>query len=65
MWATGNGGGAGDNCNCDGYASSIYSISIGAIDKNGKSTYYDEKCSSTNAVIYTDFPVVTTALHNK
>lgn len=53
MWATGNGGLADDDCNCDGYTSSIYTISIGAVSRYGLSTYYDEQCSSTMAVTYT------------
>ena len=53
MWATGNGGLADDDCNADGYTSSIYTISIGAVSRYGLSTYYDEQCSSTMAVTYT------------
>ena len=53
VWATGNGGLADDDCNCDGYTSSIYTISIGAVSRYGLSTYYDEQCSSTMAVTYT------------
>ena len=30
VWAGGNGGGAGDNCNCDGYTASPYTLSISA-----------------------------------
>ena len=29
VWAAGNGGIRGDNCNCDGYTSNIHTISIG------------------------------------
>ena len=74
VWATGNGGADDDNCNCDGYTSSIYTISIGAISVYGLSTYYDEKCSSTSAVIFTGDThrshykgnhLVTTNLHHK
>lgn len=53
MWATGNGGLADDDCNADGYTSSIYTISIGAVSRYGLSTYYDEQCSSTMAVTFT------------
>ena len=28
VWASGNGGGAGDNCDCDGYTNSIHTLSI-------------------------------------
>lgn len=74
MWATGNGGLMDDDCNCDGYTSSIYTISIGAVSAYGLSTYYDEKCASTMAVTFTgdthrgskaDNPLVTTDLHKK
>ena len=53
MWATGNGGLVGDDCDCDGYTTSIYTLSIGAISDHGLSTYYDEKCASTIAVVFT------------
>lgn len=35
VWASGNGGSQEDNCNCDGYASSIYTISVGSVSQNG------------------------------
>ena len=28
VWASGNGGKYQDNCNCDGYATSIYTLSV-------------------------------------
>ena len=31
VFASGNGGSAGDNCNADGYTNSIYTIAIGGI----------------------------------
>lgn len=52
VWATGNGGDYDDYCNCDGYITSIYTISIGAIDDQGKSPWYAEPCPSTLAVTY-------------
>ena len=52
MWATGNGGLTDDDCNCDGYTTSIYTISIGAISDHGLSTYYTETCASTLAVTF-------------
>lgn len=52
VWASGNGGGSHDDCDCDGYASSIYTIAVGAISASGHSTFYDEKCASTMAVVY-------------
>ena len=51
--ATGNGGHLLDNCNCDGYTSSIYTLSVGSISPGGYCTFYDEKCPSTMAVVYT------------
>jgi hypothetical protein len=53
VWATGNGGLVDDDCDCDGYTTSIYTLSIGAISDHGLSTYYDEKCASTVAVVFT------------
>ena len=52
MWATGNGGLTDDDCNCDGYTTSIYTISIGCIGDHGLSAYYTELCSSTLAVTF-------------
>lgn len=70
VWANGNGGAAGDNCNCDGYVNSIYTISIGAVTQQGQLPLYGERCPSTIAVTcssgaYTDRKIVTTDLHNK
>ena len=75
MWANGNGGAASDNCNCDGYTSSIYTLSVGSISPGGFCTTYDEKCPSTLGVVYTGDVgdgkreeygnLVTTALFNK
>ena len=45
MWANGNGG-PNDDCAADGYASSPYTISVGAIREDGKSSEYDEPCSA-------------------
>ena len=44
--ASGNGGKVGDNCNYDGYASSIYTITIAAVDEFGFTPSYAEQCSS-------------------
>ena len=52
VWATGNGGLTDDDCNCDGYTTSIYTISIGCISDHGLSTYYTELCASTLAVTF-------------
>ena len=53
MWASGNGGNSWDDCNCDGYASSIYTLTIGSASPTGFRTSYDENCPSTMAVVYT------------
>ncbi|OMH83239.1 Protease KEX1 [Zancudomyces culisetae] len=52
IFATGNGGVYGDNCNFDGYTNSIYTISIGAIDDADKHPSYSEQCSAHLAVTY-------------
>ena len=52
MWASGNGGREGDNCNCDGYTNSIYTLSISSATENGYIPWYSEACSSTLASTY-------------
>ncbi|KAG0232086.1 pheromone processing endoprotease [Actinomortierella wolfii] len=52
VFATGNGGRAGDNCNFDGYTNSRYTISIGAITRENKHPIYSESCSAQLAVTY-------------
>ncbi|XP_063539588.1 neuroendocrine convertase 1-like [Cydia strobilella] len=52
VWANGNGGIHQDNCNCDGYSSSIYTVSIGSVSQHGRFPWYGEVCSSTLAVAY-------------
>ena len=44
--ASGNGGSNDDNCNFDGYASSIYTITIAAVDEFGSTPSYAEQCTS-------------------
>ena len=51
LWANGNGG-IHDDCAADGYASSIYTISIGAIGVLGSPSFIDEECSAKMAVTY-------------
>uniref|UniRef100_A0A672MC53 Proprotein convertase subtilisin/kexin type 7-like n=1 Tax=Sinocyclocheilus grahami TaxID=75366 RepID=A0A672MC53_SINGR len=50
--ASGNGGQYEDNCNYDGYANSIYTVTIGAVDENGKKPFYAEECASMLAVTF-------------
>ncbi|KAL1921957.1 uncharacterized protein VTP21DRAFT_10599 [Calcarisporiella thermophila] len=52
VFASGNGGGFDDNCNFDGYTNSIYTITIGAIDRMNMHPYYSERCSAQLAVTY-------------
>jgi kexin len=52
VFAAGNGAAADDNCNFDGYTNSIYSITVGAIDRNGNHPYYSEPCSAQLVVTY-------------
>ncbi|XP_062328901.1 proprotein convertase subtilisin/kexin type 7 isoform X2 [Osmerus eperlanus] len=50
--ASGNGGQYSDNCNYDGYANSIYTITIGAVDEDGRMPFYAEECASMLAVTF-------------
>nr|XP_023667855.1 proprotein convertase subtilisin/kexin type 7 [Paramormyrops kingsleyae]XP_023667856.1 proprotein convertase subtilisin/kexin type 7 [Paramormyrops kingsleyae] len=50
--ASGNGGQNEDDCNYDGYANSIYTVTIGAVDENGRKPFYAEKCASMLAVTF-------------
>lgn len=52
VFAAGNGAAADDNCNFDGYTNSIYSITVGAIDREGNHPYYSEPCSAQLVVTY-------------
>ncbi|XP_061173752.1 neuroendocrine convertase 1-like isoform X1 [Saccostrea echinata] len=51
-WASGNGGRLGDNCDCDGYTGSIYTISINSASQRLHTPWYAEKCASTIASAY-------------
>ncbi|XP_056646540.1 furin-like protease 1, isoforms 1/1-X/2 isoform X2 [Diorhabda sublineata] len=69
IWASGNGGRDHDNCNCDGYTNSIYSLSISSVTENGHVPWYSEACSSTLASTYSsgalgEKQVVTTDLRH-
>jgi len=52
VWASGNGGKYDDNCNCDGYATSIYTISVSATTMNEDVPWYSESCASTMTTTY-------------
>ncbi len=52
VWASGNGGSQHDNCNCDGYTNSIFTLSISSASEKGTKPWYLEECSSTLATTY-------------
>lgn len=52
VFASGNGAGHEDNCNFDGYTNSIYSITVGAVDRKGLHPYYSELCCAQLVVTY-------------
>jgi len=53
VFASGNGGSI-DNCNYDGYANSVYTITVGAVDERNKMPYYAELCPAMLAVTYSN-----------
>ncbi|GCC31166.1 proprotein convertase subtilisin/kexin type 4-like [Chiloscyllium punctatum] len=52
VWASGNGGFQYDDCNCDGYTNSIYTLSVGSTTQLGNVPWYSEACSSTLTTTY-------------
>ncbi|XP_047121260.1 neuroendocrine convertase 1-like [Schistocerca piceifrons] len=69
VWASGNGGSRGDNCNCDGYINSVYTLSIGSASQHGQFPWYGERCAATFATAYSsgaysDQMIATTDLRN-
>ena len=52
MWASGNGGIHEDDCGCDGYVGSVYTIAVGSASQTGKFPWYGEQCSATLATTY-------------
>lgn len=50
VWAGGNGRHNGDSSNYDGYANSLYTFAIGAVDYNGNQAYYSESGANLLAV---------------
>ncbi|XP_076465280.1 neuroendocrine convertase 1-like [Babylonia areolata] len=65
--ASGNGGRHMDNCNCDGYAASIFTISTSSCTERGDRPWYGELCPSSLTTTYssgfsTSFRVVSTDL---
>lgn len=69
VWASGNGGRGDDNCNCDGYSNSMYTLSVSAATEKGKVPWYGEFCTSTMATTFSsgshrDRKIITTDLHH-
>ncbi|XP_029469179.1 proprotein convertase subtilisin/kexin type 4 isoform X2 [Rhinatrema bivittatum] len=52
VWASGNGGFHYDNCNCDGYTNSIYTLSVGSTTERGEVPWYSEACASILTTTY-------------
>lgn len=70
VWAAGNGGRYGDSCNCDGYAVSPLTISVGSASEQDKKPWYVEQCSSTLTSTYSsgsinEKQIVTTDIRKK
>lgn len=64
-----SGGREHDNCNCDGYTNSIWTLSISSATENGLVPWYSEACSSTLATTYSsgsfgERQIITTDLHH-
>ncbi|XP_041352296.1 neuroendocrine convertase 2-like [Gigantopelta aegis] len=53
VWASGDGG-PNDDCNCDGYAASMWTVSINSATNDGQTAGYDESCSSTLASTFSN-----------
>ena len=53
VFASGNGGRSGDQCNFDGYTNSIFSVTVAAIDYKGLHPDYSEACAANMIVAYT------------
>ncbi|NXK14924.1 PCSK4 convertase, partial [Herpetotheres cachinnans] len=69
IWASGNGGINYDNCNCDGYTNSIYTLSVGSVLAGGWRPWYSEGCSAILTTTYSSrttskVQIVTTDLHH-
>ncbi|KAK6105703.1 Subtilase family protein [Brugia pahangi] len=47
VWASGNGGMQDDDCSCDGYMDSIYTLSVSSVTEGGTSPWYAERCAAT------------------
>ena len=68
VWAAGNGGRYEDSCNCDGYALSPLTISVGSASERDERPWYLEQCSSTLVSTYSsggvmERQIISTDLH--
>ncbi|VDO44388.1 unnamed protein product, partial [Onchocerca flexuosa] len=54
VWASGNGGMQDDDCNCDGYMDTIYTLSVSSVTADGTSPWYAEKCAATLASTFSN-----------
>lgn len=52
VFAAGNGGREFDNCAYNGYANSVFTITITGVDRNGSIPEYAERCSAIMASSY-------------
>lgn len=52
IWASGNGGSYQDSCSCDGYTTSIYTLSVSSATFDNKQPWYLEECPSTLCTTY-------------
>ncbi|XP_071965547.1 furin-1-like [Antedon mediterranea] len=68
VWASGNGGTVKDHCSCDGYVTSIYTLSVTSASMTGNLPRYAESCPSVMATTYSAATngkaVITTDLNN-
>ena len=65
VWAAGNGGRNHDSCNCDGYAVSPYTISVGSVSEKDNKPWYLEMCSSTLTSTYSSGDIHEKQIVNK
>ncbi|KFW75145.1 Proprotein convertase subtilisin/kexin type 4, partial [Manacus vitellinus] len=52
IWASGKGGIHYDDCNCDGYGNSIYTVSVGSVLGDGQRPRYSEGCAAILTTTY-------------
>lgn len=52
VWASGNGGFVGDDCNADGYTNSLYTLTVSGSTRAGYPPEYAETCAATFVSTY-------------